>query len=291
MIAVIPLWARFGTFSTHPARCATAVAIVRRAFASVLARAMLTAVHPIHPFRTWRLTVLTVPARKALTRTCHVMTFSTVFALAVVNTVQSISTRWTRMLASQAQVSRSADVLAGDVIARHVFLHIFWTLFLTSHTVPPFFTGFGAVKTFPASSANASACFRIARAIIHTFAMRMAVFTVKTIRTFRLTTDPSPFRLTVAMTGDRIAAYAIIFLAIARLATSETEISFLASIFAKFAGEPRRTRACAVLRIAGCIVQAFAVSLAVDAEFVVVAGTIARDASPSCGTVALAVLG
>lgn len=63
------------------------------------------------------------------------------------------------------------------------------------------------------------------------------------------------------------------------------------TILAQRAGETSRASACAILRVAGSIVEALALALAILAVEFVIARTIAQHADPSSGAVTASVLG
>lgn len=195
------------------------------------------------------------------------------------------------MFASQTQVSRTANILASHMIASHVSVHLFRTFLFASHSVQSFFAGLRAIGTFPAPGADATSGRGITRTIIHAFATRVTIFAVKTFRAFCFASNPLPFCLAPATPGGGVTVNGVFLNTVANLIASFPEEALFTTILAQRASETSRTRARAVLRIAGRIVKALAFALAVLAVRLVVAWTIAQYTNPSSSTVAASILG
>lgn len=195
------------------------------------------------------------------------------------------------MFASQTQVSRTADIFAGYVIASHVSVHLFRAFLFASHSVPSFFAGSRAIGALPAPGADTTSGRGITRTIIHAFAMRVTILAVKTLQAFCFASNPSPVCLAVAMPGDGVTVHSILLHTVANLIASVPEEALFTTILAQRAGETSRTRARAILRIAGRIIETLAFALAVLAVRLVVAWTIAQYTDPSGRTIAPPILG
>lgn len=195
------------------------------------------------------------------------------------------------MFASQTQVSRTADIFASHMIASHVSVHLFRAFLFASHPIPSFFAGLRAIGASPAPGTDATSGRGITRTIIHTFATRVTIFAVKTFRAFCFASNPLPFCFTTATPGGGVAVNGVFLDTIANLIASFPEEAFFTTILAQRASETSRTRARAILRIAGRIVKALAFALAVLAVRLVVAWTIAQYTNPSGRTVAASILG
>ena len=195
------------------------------------------------------------------------------------------------MFACQTQVSRTADVLAGHVIASHVSVHLFRAFLFASRPVPSFLAGLRAIGALPAPGADATSGRGITRTIIHAFAMRVTILAVKTIRAFCFASNPSPFCLAAAMPGGGVTVHGVRLDTVANLIASVPEEALFTTILAQRAGETSRTRARAILRVAGRIVKALAFAVTVLAVRLVVAWTIAQHTDPSGRTVTAPVLG
>lgn len=177
------------------------------------------------------------------------------------------------------------------MIASHVSVHLFRAFLFASHPVPSFFAGLRAIGTLPAPGADATSGRGITRTIIHAFTMRVTILAVKTLRAFCFASNSSPVGLAVAMPGGGVTVHGILLDTVANLIASVSEEALFTTILAQRAGETSRTRACAILRIAGRIVKTLAFALAVLAVRLVVAWTIAQYTDPSSRTVAASVLG
>lgn len=120
--------------------------------------------------------------------------------------------------------------------------------------------------------------------------MRVTILPVKTLRTLCFASYSSPFRLTDAIPGSGVTVHGVLLGTVASLIASVSKEALFTTILTQCAGEASRTRARAILRVAGRIVKTFALALAVLAIGLIVARTIAQDADPSSRAVAPSVL-
>lgn len=193
------------------------------------------------------------------------------------------------MFAGETQVSRAADVFAGNMIASHISVHFLRAFFSASQPVPSFPAGLRAIRALPTPGADATSGRGITRTIVHAFAMRVTILAVKTLRALCFASYSSPFWLAVAKTGSGVTVHGILLGTVATLIASVSKEALFTTILTQCAGEASRTRARAILRVAGCIVKAVAFAFAILAVGLVVARTITQDTDPSSRTVAASV--
>lgn len=194
------------------------------------------------------------------------------------------------MFAGETQVSRTADVLAGDVIAGHISVHLLRAPLPASQPVPSFLAGLRAIGALPTPGADATSGRGITRTIVHAFAMRVTILAVKTLRALCFASYSSPFWLADAIPGSGVAFHGVFVDTVASLIASMSEEALFTTLLTQLAGETSRTRARAILRVTGRIVKALAFALAILAIGLVVARTIAQDTDPSIRAVAASVL-
>lgn len=194
------------------------------------------------------------------------------------------------MFAGETQVSRTADVFAGDMIASHISVHFLRAFLSASQPVPSFLTGLRAIWALPTPGADATSGRGITRTIVHAFAMRVTILAVKTLWALCFASYSSPFWLAVAKSGSGVAVHSVLLDTVATLIASISKEALFTTILTQCAGEASRTRARAILRVAGCIVKAVAFAFAILAIGLVIARSIAQDTDPSSRAIAASVL-
>lgn len=163
VVSVESLRTHFVTPVTHPAWIAYALTIILPALGLVLAVALLIAVHSVEAVRADFLAIGTGPSGWALTCSRFVRALSTVPTGASVPALVAISSGWTRMFTGGSNVTRSARVLSGYVIARCIGNR---TPFLTTVSEESVRAGVVTRGTGPSSRADAFTADRITRRVV-----------------------------------------------------------------------------------------------------------------------------
>lgn len=135
---------------SHPTGKADALSVVLPALGVILATALLATVWPVESVGTHCFTVGPGPSRRTLTHARFMRTFATIFAGTLQTTLRPVGIRRAGMFTRGSNVTRSAGVLSGYVIAGRIAMHRPRATFLTAMTKESIRTGFIAISTGPA---------------------------------------------------------------------------------------------------------------------------------------------
>jgi len=178
VVSIVTLWANFCTLCTDPSWWTAAETIVATTLAPVHTLAMLTAVHAVCTNRAGNGAVFACPTRQTLTGTCNMVAVSTIFARALLKTVQSVCSNRTRMFTREPNVACPTHIFTGNMVTRPVSIYHVRTLLLTAKPIVTLFTRGVAVFTFPATCTGTQSCHWVTRTVVLTLADTAAVLPI-----------------------------------------------------------------------------------------------------------------
>lgn len=134
------------------------------------------------------------------------------------------------MFTSETQVSWTADVFTGNVIASHVSIHFLRTFFSASQSIPSFIAGLRAIGALPTPGTDTTSGRGITRTIVHAFAMRVAILAVKTLWALCFASYPSPFWLADATPSSTVTVHGILLYTVTTLIASVSKKALFTTI-------------------------------------------------------------
>lgn len=281
MISIIAFRANFGAVLAHPAGSAVAGPVVAAALPAVLALAVLAAVHAVRVLRARQRAVGARPPRQAAAHSCNMMTVRTILAGALVQAVEAVRLDGAWMFTGEPNVTRPAHVLPSHVVTRTNTEYDLRALLLAAQAVEAELAGLRAVGALPAGGAHALPGLRVARAVVLAVARLRAVLPVAALLAPRLTAHTLPLGLADAAASLRVAADAVVVMALADLRAAVAKPAGVAAPLTHFPHVAGAARASSILWIASSTIQTAARLGTVLAIQLLIAGSVTLCTLPS----------
>lgn len=225
MVSIVTLRANFCTLCTDPSWRTAAKTIVATTLAPVHTLAMLAAVHAVRTNRAGNGAVFACPTRQTLTGTCNMVAVSTIFARALLKTVQSVCSDRTRMFTREPNVAGPTHIFSGNMVTSPVSIYHVRTFLLAAKPIVALFTWGAAVFTLPTTCTGTQSSHWVTRAVVLTFTDTAAVLAIVSRWTACLTLHPTPLWLTQTCSSHWVTANAVVIMTVTHKAALQSKPS------------------------------------------------------------------